>query len=134
MYKLVALSVLLTAPLVSMTIPPKQCVIDFCELILLQSKNVATFCNEAPTTYDKDGGGDEAILIYMCCLGMFGDVTHDYMPYLADDFVTYIFKLISETLLRSIAKFIMACKSEARKLSTSDFQSWLANNTSCPAI
>ncbi|BFZ07655.1 hypothetical protein BsWGS_10694 [Bradybaena similaris] len=137
MNKLVTLCALLSAPFTCTAQQPKptQIVIDYCVNILHQTPNEATTCYSAPEDYNAENCPNDAVLIYLCCLGCFGGVTNDYLPYLENDFLEYICQMTTDKEVLIIAKFVIACKVETRKLSAAHFLFWRDNgqtNSACP--
>ncbi|XP_059147976.1 uncharacterized protein LOC131935545 [Physella acuta] len=105
----------------------------FCYTILNQSKEDTARCYDKPQSYIIDGR-DPAILTYLCCLGYFGDVSKNYIQYLADEFLVFIAGQQSDTTLPDIALFARMCADgRFRQLTVSDFMYWLdrRTDTSC---
>lgn len=102
---------------------------QFCQDILLQPENDTKHCYEKPNTYSNERG-DNAALIYMCCVGAFGGVKNDYMPFLHNDFVENMAEMKSDKDVLDFAEFIMACKSYDYRLSKDDFLHWVVTGKS----
>uniref|UniRef100_A0A0B6ZG81 Uncharacterized protein n=1 Tax=Arion vulgaris TaxID=1028688 RepID=A0A0B6ZG81_9EUPU len=98
---------------------------EFCEFILMQSRADTTQCFEKPRGYTFNG--DKAILIFLCCLCYFGDVTHNYIPYLSFDLIQYIAEMTSNKFITNVAKFVIMCKNSSRTATKADFIYWSSN-------
>uniref|UniRef100_A0A0B6YWZ8 Uncharacterized protein n=1 Tax=Arion vulgaris TaxID=1028688 RepID=A0A0B6YWZ8_9EUPU len=105
------------------TISDLSIVKEYCEIILGQSQHDTSQCYEKPNSYMRDKS-DKAIMIYLCCLGYFMDVSINYIPYLDEDFLVYLLELTNDRNLINIARFVVTCKSEDYLLFKTDFLHW----------
>ncbi|XP_059147977.1 uncharacterized protein LOC131935546 [Physella acuta] len=119
--------VLLAATLVLYIAHVSECTSDlqmFCCTILNQSLTDLDACYEKTTTYTIEGK-DPAILAYLCCLGYFSDVDHDWIRHLDDDFVVFISDQTSSAILLTIANFTVTCSASTSELLTlTQFKHW----------
>ncbi|GFO30194.1 hypothetical protein PoB_005669900 [Plakobranchus ocellatus] len=97
----------------------------FCVDVLGQSKYDATQCFIKPKGFKISAGKDQAVLTYLCCLGLFNDVTHSYTPYMSKDLIMYVATSESASNLLSVGRFIRQCsKIAAGKLTQNDYAYW----------
>ncbi|XP_005106339.1 uncharacterized protein LOC101852791 [Aplysia californica] len=111
-----------TAP----TSPPIKESEKFCILQMEQRSNDTDYCELKSANFEISGK-DKAVLTYLCCMGYWPGVLHNYLMYADPDYQTYITYSKDPEMLKSIGRHLKECRlplDQAPKLTAVDFLNW----------
>ncbi|CAL1539930.1 unnamed protein product [Lymnaea stagnalis] len=100
---------------------------NFCITYLEQTADDTYRCSAKVGTISFKDSRDDALIAYLCCLGAWNDVTHNYSVYLDSTFLQYVSYQTNDTVLLNIANFVKMCTANADLLpvlTTDNFLYW----------